>query len=606
MNQTDFLTLADQGYPTSVIIVPADAGRILCKAAQDLQATMEKIIGIAPLMGADDGQPASPNTVSIHLGETRYVRALGVNSGSAGVEGYRIAASGSHILILGGSECGTSYGVYGLLEDHLNVRWFMPGELFEDIPIQTTLRIPPIDETVTPHFLHRVFSGIAGLEGSTWEIRNRSSVRRPALPYSGFHHALYSIFPVAVYGETHPEYYALIDGKRLVPENDTLSNVYFGQPCTSNPDVIEVTIEAARHYFDEHPEAHCFSLGMNDNRNFCQCENCLAQDIPDLTFRDHPVYSDRWYTFVNHVAKGLQESHPGKFVGCIAYMNVEEPPRHLDKLEPNVTIYVTQDSSQHMDPAYQHKDREFIRSWTEKCDHVCKYDYYALGWMLPRYFPGIIADDIEFQRQTGVKGFYAEAYPYWAGFGPHVWLAAKLWWNTDQDAAPLMDEFFDRLFRDASVHMRSFYDLMEEIWLRPRKGRWFQGLDGIHDQVTSYTMIDVDDLEAILERAYGSTQDPLVRLRIDYIRRWFPFPATLIKGWHKANEILSLPPGEETEILVAQLLKIKLRITEAYQSAILEDRLMFKTSYFNDGRYKSLILEPWIEKIDEAVAHAHG
>ena len=173
------LTLADQGVPKVAIILPAGAGPLLSRAATDLQATLEKIIGMTPPMGADTGKPASRGMAAIHVGETAYARSLGLNASGAGVEGYRIATSGQDILILGGSDSGASYGVYGLLEDHLNVRWFLPGELFEDVPMQTTLRIPPIDETKTPHFLHRVFSGITGLEPNLWERRNRVSNRRP-------------------------------------------------------------------------------------------------------------------------------------------------------------------------------------------------------------------------------------------------------------------------------------------------------------------------------------------------------------------------------------------------------------------------------------------
>ncbi len=324
------------------------------------------------------------------MGATAYARKLNLDAGDAGVEGYRIHTAGRDLFILGGSEAGTVYGVYGFLEDHLGVRWFMPGELFEDVPVQTTLKIAPVNETGTPHFLFRVFSGIAGSEGHRWERRNRVSSRRHELPYAGFHHALYKIFPVARYGKTHPEYYALIDGERLVPESDNVSNGLFGQPCTSNPEVVDITIRATRDYFDEHPGAHCFSLGMNDNGNFCLCDNCRALDIPGLEFRGRPIYSDRWFTYFNTVARALQESHPGKFVGCLAYHNVEETPKRIDRLEPNAAIYLTQDTAQHLDTEYRDKDREFILSWLKQCDHVCKYDYYGLGWVLPRYFPGLM------------------------------------------------------------------------------------------------------------------------------------------------------------------------------------------------------------------------
>ena len=606
MRQFRTLTLADRGQSRTAIIVPDGAGDTLRDAAADLQAILEKITGMAPPMGTDAGKPAPRGRTAIHVGATAYARSLSLDAGDAGVEGYRIHTAGRDLFILGGSDAGTSYGVYGLLEDHLDVRWFMPGELFEDIPLQTTLKIAPVNETRTPHFLFRVFSGIAGLEGHRWERRNRVSSRRHELPYAGFHHALYKIFPVARYGKTNPEYYALVDGERLVPGSDTVSNGLFGQPCTSNPDVVDITIRETRAYFDEHPEAHCFSLGMNDNGNFCLCDNCRALDVPGLKFRERPIYSDRWFTYFNAVARALQESHPGKFVGCLAYHNVEEPPRRIERLEPNTAIYLTQDTAQHLDSEYRDKDREFILAWLKQCDHVCKYDYYGLGWVLPRYFPRLMADDIKFQHSAGVKGFYAEAYPHWPAVGPQIWLASRLWWNADQDPEKLLEEFFTRLFGGAAGEVRAFYDLLESIWRRPRRGRWFQGLGGLRQQVDCYTTGDADVLEATLARAYSATRDPLVRLRIDYIRRWFQFPATLIRGWHVADEICALPAGPEAREKAAGLRKLRPRLKRAHRQAILEDPNMPKAAYFNDGRYEARVADPWTEKVDKALAHAGG
>jgi hypothetical protein len=226
--------------------------------------------------------------------------------------------------------------------------------------------------------------------------------------------------------------------------------------------------------------------------------------------------------------------------------------------------------------------------------------------MLPRYCPHLIADDIRFQHQAGVRGFYAEAYPHWAGFGPHVWLASRLWWDADQDAERLLGEFFERLFRGAAGEVRAFYDELERIWTRPREGRWFQGLRGLHDQVPCYTVQDVEKLEGILSRACRASRDPLVRLRVGYIRRWFSFPATLIRGWHGADEILAEGPGTVAPDRVESLRRLPARLRKAFRQAVLEDRWMPKRSYFGDGRYEARVETPWREKIEKAVAHARG
>lgn len=283
------------------------------------------------------------------------------------------------------------------------------------------------------------------------------------------------------------------------------------------------------------------------------------------------------------------------------------PPRHIDRLAPNVAIYLTQDTSQHFDPAYRDKDRAFMRSWIEKCDHVCKYDYYGLAWMPPRYFPRLIAADIRFQHATGVKGFYAEAYPHWAGFGPHVYLASKLWWNADQDVDKLLNAFFERLFRGAAGEVRAFYDKTEEIWTHSREGRWFEGLWGIHDQAPRFTLEDVDVLETILARASRASRDPLVRLRVDYIRRWFALPATLVRGWHWADEVLAMPPGPAAQEKARRLRGLPARLSRAFRQAVLEDRWMSRSYFDRDGEkgftYYAIVEAPWTEKVRRAIAH---
>ena len=54
--------LANRGMPQTAIVLPQDAGEILREAAVDLQAILEKIIGMAPPIKPDDGKPAPRET----------------------------------------------------------------------------------------------------------------------------------------------------------------------------------------------------------------------------------------------------------------------------------------------------------------------------------------------------------------------------------------------------------------------------------------------------------------------------------------------------------------------------------------------------------------
>lgn len=59
------------------------------------------------------------------------------------------------LLIAGADPCGLLYGVYGLLEDHLGVRFYMSGDVLPEKKIQR--RLPIINETRTPKMYIRGF-----------------------------------------------------------------------------------------------------------------------------------------------------------------------------------------------------------------------------------------------------------------------------------------------------------------------------------------------------------------------------------------------------------------------------------------------------------------
>ena len=90
-------------------------------------------------------------------------------------EAYLLKTEGNKLYIIGKTQVGTLYGAYGLLADHLNVRWFMPGEVY--VENRKDIILPDLDHVDEPVFLWRTMSQVSapGLaRGSkTWAARNR-------------------------------------------------------------------------------------------------------------------------------------------------------------------------------------------------------------------------------------------------------------------------------------------------------------------------------------------------------------------------------------------------------------------------------------------------
>ena len=86
--------------------------------------------------------------------------------------------------------------------------------------------------------------------------------------YRGWVHTFNSLVPLSKYGATHPEYYSLVKGKRLLERT---------QLCLTNPDVKRIATETVLDWL-RHSQKLPFavSVSQNDWRNYCECENCTA------------------------------------------------------------------------------------------------------------------------------------------------------------------------------------------------------------------------------------------------------------------------------------------------------------------------------------------
>ncbi len=99
-------------------------------------------------------------------------------------------------------------------------------------------------------------------------------------------HSFHKLVPFSKYGKDHPEYYALVDGKR-----DTNTAWSGPQLCVTNPEVVKVVAEAAIRFLDEHQFSN-ISVSQADTDKYCCCDRCqeinMCEDTPmgsQLSFR---------------------------------------------------------------------------------------------------------------------------------------------------------------------------------------------------------------------------------------------------------------------------------------------------------------------------------
>ena len=510
----NIITFVQNGNSHATVVLAPDIGQRATEAVDDMVRVIEKMSG-AKLPVVTDGNMQDSGS-QIHIGATAFATERGITSDNLPVNGYRIStietASIPHLVIAANTSLGLSHGIYDLLTNELGVLWGMADALFEEVPERRTVTINPVDRTEKPSFGFRVFSGADG----NWIRRNRIDDGSRQLPFYGHGHNLFNILPPSKYGN-HPEYYAMRDGKRNVPEQDGHTRI---QPCLTNPDVLRITIETVRRFFDENPLVSTYSLCPNDSGDFCECPSCAELDEGMEAYRERRMNSDSYFYYIDTVSKELIKSHPDRYVSAYAYWTTELPPRRIDRLLSNVVIYLTQDSSQYYDAAYEKRDHDILEQWSKVAHHLAVYDYYGLGWFTPRSFPQIVTRTLPYLPIVGVKGFYCESYPYWAHTGQQLYLATRLLWDISLDANVVLDEWYTQMFKEVAEEMRKYFETLERGWMdRKREGKWFLGLGRLYLQLAEWPHDIRDEAWEQINIAYGAAKSEITRLRVDYVRQ---------------------------------------------------------------------------------------
>ena len=183
----------------------------------------------------------------------------GLDVSTLGEDGLKILSKNGSILIAGGKR-GVLYGAYEFLET-LGCRFFTHN--CERIPTEVELSVPDdydIEQKPILEYRHHNYSDIVQNPRFAAKCRinavstGRSSTDKKLGGGVGyvpgwFVHTFENMIPVSVYGETHPEYFALVDGKRVIRDSGRT------QLCLTNPDVLKICIESVRAALKAHPEA---------------------------------------------------------------------------------------------------------------------------------------------------------------------------------------------------------------------------------------------------------------------------------------------------------------------------------------------------------------
>lgn len=529
------VTIVQDGQPRAAIIIAANAPEQITTGVAELLSCIEEASGATlPVVNEPmDGM------ISIYV--TTSGNALGVDVGDLAPDGYMIVfPAPATIGIVAVNPDGAEFGCYGFARRYVGARWLLPGEYGRDVTPLATITVP--DEPVRDEsaFMSRLFSGGRGAH-VTWARKNGMHGT------INFHHNLLNLYDPAVFAETHPEFYPIVNGERYIPEKGD----HRWQPCFTAPGIVEAGVQRIIEYFEQHPDAISYSLGINDSNVHCQCPACQALDVGRKNFLGLDHLSDRYFTWANAVVEGVLKVYPDKWFGCLAYNNIVEPPDRVE-VHPRIIPYMTYDRMKWAKPEIEEQGHALTDAWHAQSPTLGWYDYiYGTPYCLPRYYPHKMAEYLPWGYEHGVRALYAEAYPNF-GEGPKLYAYLALNWNPHLDIDALLDDWFARCCGpNGAEPLKRYYEFWERFWTErvPRQSAWWTD-NGQYlrfntaGYLAEVTPEEIAQCRAWLEEALAAAQTDKQRGRGELLLRAFEYYEASALAYPREGDI---PAAPETE-----------------------------------------------------------
>lgn len=574
------LTLAKAGKANATIVISSGATASEKMAATEVADYLRQISGATFRVRPEDQTPADGSRVFV--GPTAFARAQDLTSDKLGPEEWVIRTVGDDLIIIGGEPRGTIYGAYHFLEDVLGVHWWNPFE--ESVPQRKTLRIGTLKLRGKPVIPYRDIFMLYGHDRGRFAARNRlnrDGDARIAAQYGGcrdygppYHvHTFNLYFPPKQFFPQHPEWYSLLDGKRVAEGS---------QLCLTEPKLRKAFLTKLTNYIDTSwaaakaagaPPPLVFSVSQNDCLNPCQCTNCQVIAVAEES-ECGPLLD-----FVNYLADGIKDRYPQVYIDTLAYQYTQKAPKTI-RPRDNVIVRLCDTESDPSQPITAPANtvfREHLSRWARIAQNLRVWDYavtYANPVGMPMATAHTYGPDYRFYAEHHVEGVFTEMeFEILADMRDFkVWLMMKQLEDPSADYAKLVRTFTDGFYGPAGKQVRQYLtDLEKEAVTRRTHCDW-------NSTPASLTYLNLDFINRAqhlfdqAEKAVGHDATLLRRVRharLPLDRATLAVHSRLMSDWLRLGKPAGqVPPDRQTtgqRALETWLAQAKLRLPESAQ-----------------------------------------
>lgn len=512
-SQKDKITLVKDGKSDYVIVIPNHHSEWILYSAFLLQHDIYKVTNcLIPIY--DDLSKKRKKEICIS-----YSRRFDSKKMKAGY-GYRVYTDKEKIFIYGEDNVlfdNPNYAVVDFLEKHLGVRKFTPDcEVYpkkKDIIIDVKDLNYSYSSTNTFRQVRSCFTR----ENKDFRYWLKQHLQEDMFADGFFVHTFEKLVPRGKYFETHPEYYSLVNGKRV-----------HDQLCLSNPDVLNIVVEELKEEMKKQPNVKVWSVSQNDNYSYCTCDKCR-----EINEREGSP-SGTIIAFVNEVAKRF----PDKTISTLAYQYSRKAPKTI-KPEKNVQIMLctieedrnkTIEESSDYDLKKNPNAQTFandIRDWGKISENIFLWDYEVDFAYSVSPFPNlhVLKPNLKFFMKNHAYQHFQQANsePGHEFSELKTYLISKLLWNIDIDQDSIINEFLEGYYGKASSYLRQYIDTLEYF------GQNSKVILDIYAPPTNYskTFLSKEKIEIYsslfdkAEKAVEKDSVYLLRVRTSRLPLWF-------------------------------------------------------------------------------------
>jgi hypothetical protein len=471
------LTIVKGGKSDYVICVADTASKPMMRAADILQTWLKKISG-------------AELPVKMIAGEIPE-KAIIINPDAAPgrEDAFSIVTDKRHLIITGGMRKGCIYGVVDLLEKQLGCRMYAPG--FEVVPKTATVKIPAMEVRDQPVNEYRNAYGKFA-DNEDYRDWQRINVVQDVFADGYYVHTFNRLIPWQEYYTSHPEYFALMNGKRI-PD----------QPCLTNPEVLKIALAKLEADIPLQPDKQLWSVSQNDNFSYCQCDDC-NKIIEEEGSPAGPVIR-----FVNEVAKRF----PEETISTLAYQYSRQAPK-VTKPADNVQIMLCTIELNRSQPIGEDpRSASFLKDivdWGKISKNIYLWDYTVNFSHHTTPFPNmhVLQPNIQLfvknnvhshfqQSNTDVGHEFSELKSY---------LISRLLWNPDINADSVINDFMNGYFGAAAPFVRTYLDTLQGEILKTKEWLDIYGHPTAHEN-TFLTEANIARYIGYFDQAMAAVKD---------------------------------------------------------------------------------------------------